>query len=321
MPSGIFWRCQLSNEFLWVEKYRPERVEDVILPAELKATFLKFQKDGDCPNLLLAGPKGMGKTSVAKALVRGIGSDLFFINGSLERNIDTVRERVAQFVSTVSFTGGRKFVMIDEADGLNVLTQPALKAFMEEFSHNAGFILTANHLPKVIPELQSRCSVIDFKIPTSEKAGMAMAFMKRVEEILTAEGVSFERKAIAALIQKWFPDWRRVLNELQRYSTKGAIDSGVLATLSDTSIDELTGYMKKNDFSSVRKWVAENADSSTQAVLRSFYDKMSGMFTSSSIPEIALVIGKYNFQAAFAIDHEINLSAALLEIMAGAQWK
>lgn len=311
----------MSAEFVWAEKYRPTKVKDVILPASLKAEFLKFETDGDFPNLLLVGPKGMGKTSVAKALVTGIGADMYFINGSLQRNIDTIREQVAQFVSSVSFTSGRKYVMIDEADGLNVLTQPALKAFIEEFSHNAGFILTANNLSRVIVELQSRCSVVDFRIPAAEKPAIAMAFMKRLEEILTAEGVGFERKALAALIQKHFPDWRRVLNEAQRYATRGTIDSGVLATITDESMDQLVSYMKKKEFTGVRKWISENSDQSAQALFRAFYDKSASMFTSASIPEVVLILAKYGFQSTHAVDQEVNTAAALLEVLLTAQWK
>ena len=313
-----------SKEFVWVEKYRPARVEDVILPTDLKTMFLKFERDGDFPNLLLSGPKGMGKTSVAKALIQGIGADFYFINGSLQRNIDTIREQVAQFVSSVSFTDGRKYVLIDEADGLNPLTQPSLKAFIEEFSHNAGFIMTANHLSKVIPELQSRFTGVEFRIPNSEKPTIALSFMKRLEEILKLENVGYEKRALAALIQKHFPDWRRVLNECQGYAAKsptGAIDSGILATISAESMSELIGFMKKKEFTSVRKWVAENSDQSAQALFKEFYDNAGSSFTSASIPEVVLVLAKYGFQSAFAVDQEVNTAAALLEIMLTAQWK
>lgn len=311
-----------TQEFLWVEKYRPTNVSDVILPAEMKATFEAFVKAKDFPNLLLAGPRGMGKTSVAKSLVREVGGESIVINGSLERNIDVIRERVLQFVSSVSMLNdGRKYVILDEADGLNALTQPALKAFIEEYSHNAGFILTANHISKVIPELQSRCSVIEFRIPSAEKPQLAMQFMKRLEEILKLEGVGYERKAIAALIQKWFPDWRRVLNEVQRYSSKGAIDSGVLATVSDESIKDLILHMKKKDFTAVRKWVAENTESSSQALFKAFYDQASQLFTPASVPEVAVTLAKYGFQSVFAVDQEVNVSAAMAEIMLVASWR
>lgn len=310
-----------TKEFTWVEKYRPTKVDDLILPADLKSQFKKFVVDRDFPNILLAGPRGMGKTSVALALMNELGSDYIKVNGSLERNIDTIRDRVAQFCSSVSFTDGRKYVILDEADGLNPLTQPALKAFIEEFSHNAGFILTANHLSKIIPELQSRCSVVEFKIPNAEKPTLAMTFMKRMASILDAEGVTYDKKALAAFIQKWFPDWRRMLNELQRYSTKGTVDTGVLASLSDSTVAELIGFMKKKEFSSVRKWVTENADVSSTELFKAFYEQSASQFTAAAVPEVVLILAKYGFQSAFAVDQEINTAAALVEIMLSVSWK
>jgi len=311
-----------TDHFVWVEKYRPTKVSEVILPEDLKNLFTNFAKQGDFPNLLLAGPKGMGKTSVAKALISEIGADVYFVNGSLARNMDMLRDQVSQFVTTVSFTGGRKYVLIDEADGLNPLTQPALKAFIEEFSHNAGFILTANHLAKIIPELQSRCSVIEFKIPGSEKPKLAMEFMKRLMLILHEEGVSFEKAVLASLIQKWFPDWRRVLNEVQRYATQhGAIDNGILANLSETSIDQLVELMRKKDYTGVRKWVTENSDTPGPVVFRAFYDRAGNLFTPASVPEMVIAFAKYGFQSVFAVDQEVNTAAALAEAMLVAEWK
>jgi DNA polymerase III delta prime subunit len=311
-----------TNEFVWVEKWRPTKVSEVILPADLKATFQKFAENGDFPNLILAGPRGMGKTSVAKALINEIGADMLFINGSKERNIDTIRDKVEQFVTTVSFTGGRKYVLIDEADGLNPITQPALKAFIEEVSHNAGFILTANHLNRIIPELQSRNAVVEFKIPSSEKPKLAMEFMKKLCQILDQEGVSYEKPVVAALIQKWFPDWRRVINQTQFYATKHkSIDNGILANISDASIDALVDLMKKKDFTGVRKWIAENSDTPGPVIFRAFYDKAGTLFTPASAPEMIISFAKYGFQATFAVDQEVNTAGALAEAMLVAEWK
>lgn len=311
-----------SNQFVWVEKYRPSKVSDVILPSDLKSLFVNLEAKGDFPNLLLVGPKGMGKTSVAKALVAGVGADMYFVNGSLARNMDMLRDQVSQFVSTVSFTEGRKVVMIDEADGLNPLTQPALKAFIEEFSHNVVFILTANHLAKIIPELQSRCSVVEFKIPSSEKPKLAMEFMKRLMHILDQEGVRYEKAVLASLIQKWFPDWRRVLNEVQRYASQhGAIDNGILANLSETSIDQLVELMRKKDFTGVRKWVTENSDTPGPVIFRAFYDRAGNLFTPASVPEMVIAFAKYGFQSVFSVDQEVNTAAALAEAMLVAEWR
>lgn len=313
-----------TDHFVWVEKFRPQKVSEVILPTDLKNLFVNMVQQGDFPSLLLAGPKGMGKTSIAKAMITELGADILIINASLERSIDVIRDRVAQFVSTISFTSeaSRKYVLLDEADGLTPDAQKSLKAFTEEFSHNAGFILTANHLAKIIPELQSRCSVVEFKIPSSEKPKIAMEFMKRLMFILGEEGVSFDKAVLASLIQKWFPDWRRILNEVQRYSTQhGAIDNGILANLSETSIDQLVELMKKKDFTGVRKWVAENSDTPGPVVFRAFYDRASSLFSPSSVPEMTIAFAKYGYQAVFSVDQEVNTAAALAEAMLIAEWK
>ena len=308
-------------EFQWVEKFRPTTIEDTILPASTKAQFQKFVDDGDFPNLLLTGSAGIGKTTVAKAMIGQIGSDCMMVNCSKETGIATIRDRVSQFVSSVSFTDGRKFVILDEIDGLSPEAQKALKAFIEECSHNAGFIMTSNHIAKVIPPLQSRGAVVDFTIRKEDRAPMAMAFMKRVEVILGQEGVAFERKAVAGLIQKWFPDFRRVINELQRYASGGAIDSGVLAAISETSLDELIGFLKKKDFTATRKWVAENSDISATSLFHRFYDQSSSLFTPGTVPEVVLILAKYGYQSAFAVDQEVNTAAAFVEIMLSAAWK
>lgn len=310
-----------TKEFLFVEKYRPNRIEDCILPTDTKASFAKFVEQKNIPNLLLIGTPGIGKTTVAKAMIHELGSDCIVINGSLDRNMDMLRDRVAQFVSSVSFADGRKYVIIDEADGLSPLVQPALRAFMEEFSHNAGFILTANHVSKIVPALRSRCSEIDFQIKATDRPKMAMAFMKRAEGILTQEGIEYDKKALAALIQKYFPDWRRALNELQLYSSHGKIDTGILANLEEVTISELIGFLKRKEFSNVRKWIAENADQSSQTLFRKFYDQASDLFTPSSVPEVVLILAKYGYQSNFSVDQEINTAAAFVELMLSASWK
>jgi DNA polymerase III delta prime subunit len=314
----------MSDEYLWTEKFRPNKIADVILPEDLKRVFQTYVDQKNVQNLLLTGNAGVGKTTVAKAMLKEIGSDYIVVNGSLDRNIDTLRNEITQFASSISFSDGRKYVILDEADHLNPnSTQPALRNFMEEFSNNCGFILTANYPNKIIEALQSRCSIIDFKIKKSDMAKLAVQFMKRVEVILEQESVEYDKKALAAVIQKWFPDWRRVLNELQRYSATGKIDSGILVNLESVSLDELIGYMKKKEYSNVRKWVAENSDTSQQAVFRKFYDAASEQLDPRFIPALVMTLAKYQYQAAFSVDPEINLSACLAEIMieGSGMWK
>ena len=259
----------MREEFLWVEKYRPKTIEETILPIELKAVFQQFVDQQNIPNLILSGSAGVGKTTVARAMLEQLGCDYIVINGSMNGNIDTLRNEILNFASSVSLSGGRKYVILDEADYLNAnSTQPALRNFMEEFSRNCGFILTCNFKNRIIEPLHSRCSVIDFKIGKKEMAKLAMQFMKRVSNILNSENIEFDKAVVAEVIQKHFPDWRRVLNELQRYSATGKIDSGILANLQQVSIKELVSMLKEKNFSGLRKWVGENLDNDQNSIFR-----------------------------------------------------
>lgn len=306
-----------SQDFLWAEKYRPKTIDDCILPESLKETFNKFIEKGNVPNLLLHGTSGIGKTTVAKAVLNQLSLDYMVINGSLDRNIDTLRNDIMQFASSVSFRGGRKYVILDEADYLNAnSTQPALRNFMEQFSKNCGFILTCNYKNRIIENLHSRCAVIDFNINGKEKTKLAAKFMNRVISILEQEDIKYESKnVIAALISKHFPDLRRIINELQTYSVSGIIDSGILVNLAEDNIKSLVEYLKDKNFTSVRKWIAENSNVDVTTFFRSFYDNSFKYFKPQSIPALVLIIGKYQYQDAFVADHEINLVACMVEIM------
>lgn len=307
---------------LWVEKYRPRVLADVILPAGLKADFASMVESGSIPNLLLSGPAGIGKTTVARALAEEMGYDVFVINGSLKGNIDTLRTEIMDFASSVSFTGARKLVILDEADYLNPQsTQPALRNFMEEFSGNCGFVLTCNYKARIIPALQSRCSVIEFGYRKADVASMAGGFYKRVVEILKEEGVEFQPDVVGALIKKHFPDWRRVLNELQRYSASGKIDSGILSRAGDAEYAALLAAMRAKNFTTVRQWVGENSDSDTTEFFRRFYDTATEHFTADSVPQLILAIGEYQYKAAHVADQEINMAAFLVYVMASCQFK
>ncbi|MFB5634939.1 MAG: AAA family ATPase, partial [Candidatus Nitrosomaritimum aestuariumsis] len=261
------------ENLLWCEKYRPQTVDDCILPNELKNTFKKFVKDEKIPNLLLSGRPGVGKTTIAKAMLNECGFDSMIINGSMNGNIDTLRNDILNYASTVSLLGTRKYVILDEADYLNPnSTQPALRNFMEEFSENCGFILTCNFKNRIIEPLHSRCSIVDFNIPSKEKPKLAGEFFKRVKNILTTENIEWEDKVIAELIQKHFPDWRRILNELQRYSSTGKIDSGILVNFSDDNFSELVKHLKEKNFNKMRKWVGSNSDIEHTVIYRKLYD-------------------------------------------------
>jgi len=309
------------GDYLWVEQYRPPSIKECILPERLKSVFQAFVDKNQVPNLLLTGGPGVGKTTVARALLNELDLDYIIINGSMKGNIDTLRTEISQFASTVSFTGGRKYVILDEADYLNPQsTQPALRNFMEEFSNNCGFILTCNFKNRIIEPLHSRCSVVDFTMTNKEKAGLASQFMKRVENILKMKGVEFDQKVIAELIMKHMPDWRRVLNELQRYSVTGKIDVGILTTLSDESFDSLVSMMKNQDFTGIRKWVVDNADIESSTLFRKLYDYANKKMKPMSIAQMVLILAKYQYQAAFVVDHEINNVACLLEIMTDCEW-
>ena len=311
----------MLNDFLWVEKYRPAKISDTILTPELKATFQQFVDQANIPNLLLAGSAGCGKTTVARAMLEELGCDYIIINGSMNGNIDTLRNEIRNFASTVSLTGGRKYVILDEADYLNAnSTQPALRNFMEEYSKNCGFILTCNFKNKIIDPLHSRCSVIDFKITKKDLPDLAKQFLKRICNILEIEGVEYDKTAIVEVIKKHFPDWRRCINELQRYSATGKIDSGILVNFQEVTLNKLMSHLKDKDYTNMRKWVAENIDADAVELFRKIFDQASKYITKDTIPLCVLLIGKYQYQHAFVADPEINLVCFLTELMVEASW-
>ena len=310
------------QEFLWVEKYRPNRLEDCILPDELKNTFQQFINQQNIPNLLLSGSAGVGKTTVAKAMLEELGADYIVVNGSLHGNIDTLRTEIMNFATTVSFSEGRKYVILDEADYLNPQsTQPALRNFMEEYSKNCGFILTCNFKNRIIEPLQSRCSVIDFLFPKKLAPSLAGSFFTRVKTILDEEQVKYDEKVLAEIIQRHFPDWRRVLNELQRYSVSGIIDIGILSNSSQNAFKSLIALLKGKQFSDMSKWVAQNIDSDPTSIMRQLYDSSSEVIKASSIPQLVLLIGEYQYKSAFVADQEVNLVAFLTQVMADVEFK
>jgi DNA polymerase III delta prime subunit len=311
-----------SKQMLWVEKYRPHKIEDCILPDSIKTTFQEYVNRKEIPNLLLAGSAGVGKTTIAKALCDEIGCDYIIINGSDESGIDTFRNKIKNYASSMSLSGGRKVIIIDEADYLNPnSTQPALRGAIEEFSVNCSFIFTCNFKNRIIEPLHSRCSVVEFKIQNGQKAKMASQFFKRVEWILSQEGVTYDKEVVAAVVMKHFPDNRRVLNELQRYSVSGTIDKGILAAVSDVQITDLIKAIKGKDFGSARKWVTNNLDSDSATVLRKIYDSMYDFLKPDSIPQAVLVLAKYQYQSAFVADQEINMMACLTEMMVECEFK
>ena len=310
------------DDISWVEKYRPQTIEECILPSELKQTFQQFVDNEEIPNLLLTGTAGVGKTTIAKAMLEQIGCTYMMINGSEESGIDMLRTKIKNFASTVSMDGKRKYVILDEADYLNPQsTQPALRGFIEEFSRNCGFILTCNFRNRIIEPLHSRCSTVEFRIPNAEKPQLAMGFMKRVQHILETENVKSDERVVAELINKFFPDWRRCLNELQRYSATGSIDAGILVNLSDNSIKELVSFIKDKDFKSCREWVVHNLDNDPHRIYRRVYDSLSGNVPDSAIPHCVLILGNYSYKSAFVADQEINLLACLTEMMIEVPFK
>jgi len=314
----------MSRNFIWVEKYRPKTIEECILPENIKKTFSDFLNKGEIPNMLLCGPPGVGKTTVAKALCNELGVDFYVINGSDEgRFLDTVRNNAKNFASTVSLssTAKHKVVIIDEADNTGNDVQLLLRAFIEEFAGNCRFIFTCNYKNKIIEPLHSRCAVVEFGIKGKEKAQLAGLFFKRLQDILDAESVQYDPKVIAELINKHFPDWRRVLNECQRYSVSGEIDSGILASFTDISVNELVKNLKTKNFTEVRKWVVGNLDNDASSLLRRIYDTAYDCLSPQSIPAAVLIIAKYQYQCAFVADQEINLLAALTEIMVECEFK
>ena len=312
----------MREDFLWVEKYRPKTIEDTVLTPELKTLFQTFVDNKNVPNLLLTGSQGIGKTTVAKAMLEELGADYIVINGSDEgRLIDTLRTKIKNFASSVSLAGGRKYVILDEADYCNAETvQPALRNFMEEFSKNCGFIMTCNFVNKIIQPLHSRCSVVEFKIANKDKPAMGKELYVRILDILKTENISFDEKVIQEVLAKHFPDNRRILNELQRYSATGHIDSGILANLSETSIKELMQLLKDKEFTSVRKWVGKNIDGDVAPMFRKIYDTITQYVKPTSIPQVVVTLADYQYKSAFVADQEVNFMAFLTELMVDTEW-
>lgn len=314
----------MRDEFLWVEKYRPKTIDECILPPSIKKTFQDFLDKGEIPNMLLAGPAGCGKTTVAKALCNQLGADYYVINGSDEgRFLDTVRNTAKNFASTVSLssTAKHKVIIIDEADNTTNDVQLLLRAFIEEFSGNCRFIFTCNFKNKILEPLHSRTTVVEFSIKGKDRQGLAASFFKRIQEILDTESIKYDNKVLVELINKHFPDWRRVLNECQRYSSSGSIDSGVLATFSDVKVNDLVKKLKEKDFPEVRKWVVNNLDNDTSVLLRRIYDACYDSMVPNSIPAAVLTLAKYQYQMAFVADQEINMLACLTELMVECEFK
>jgi DNA polymerase III delta prime subunit len=310
-----------GESFLWVEKYRPKTIEECILPDRIKTLFQQIALEGRIPNMILSGGPGMGKTTVAKALCNEVGCDFLMINGSEESGIDVLRTKIRGYASTVSFDGGRKVVILDEADYLNPQsTQPALRSFIEEFEKHCSFIMTCNYINRIIEPLHSRCQTIDFKINKEEKLNVGSNFGKRLYTILDQEEVDYDKKVVAEVLMKHFPDYRRVLNELQKYSKYGNIDSGILSQVSELDLPELMKYMKDKKFNEVRKWVVNNLDNDPQKVYRKIYDIAEKHIQTSSIPQLVLILADSQYKSAFAADHELNLVACLVEIMVECQF-
>ena len=313
------------SEFLWVEKYRPKKIRDCILPEDTKKTFTEFLKQKEIPNLLLSGTAGTGKTTVARALCEELGADYIIINGSDEgRQIDTLRNKIKNFASTVSLTesSAHKVVIVDEADYMNAdSVQPALRNFIETFHSNCRFIFTCNYKSKILPALHSRCTVIDFAIKNGQKVKTAQALLKRLGKILEEEKIKYDNKVLAELIQKHYPDFRRVINELQRYSVRGEIDSGILFSLSEANTKELIKILKEKRFNDMRKWVINNLDKEPSSLFSTIYNLLYKNLEGNSVPQAVLVIAGYQYKSAFVADQEINMVACLTEIMANCKFK
>jgi len=311
-----------ANEVLWVEKYRPQKIDDTILPAKTKAMFKKFVTDDSVPNLLLSGGPGVGKTTIAKAMLEEMGCDYIVKNGSLNVNIDTLRYDISTYASAVSLSGGRKYVIFDEADYLNAANvQPALRNFIEEYSSNCGFIFTCNFKNRIIQPLRSRLSEVDFSIETSDRPKLAMQFMKRVETILGMENIDYDKAVVAKVIQKHFPDFRRVLTELQSYAASGRIDEGIFVNLKQESLDEVFRLLKTKDFTNMRKWVANNSDQDMNEMFRRIYDMAADKVEMRSLPGFVVTMADYMYKANFVADLEVNMVAFLTEVMIEAEYK
>ena len=314
--------AEATKDFLWVEKYRPSTIEDCILPKDIKDTFQGIVDSGEVQNLLLSGGAGCGKTTIAKALCNEMGLDWIIINCSEDGNIDTLRTKIRNFASSVSIGGGSKVVILDEFDYANAQSmQPALRGFIEEFANNCRFILTCNFKNRIIEPLHSRCTNIEFRIPNKQKPAMATSFLKRIEYILESEGIDYEEKVLAQLVMRHFPDFRRVINELQRYSIAGTIDIGILSKVGSIKINELVSAMKSKNFTDVRKWVVENLDNDQTRIFRKIYDGLYETMETQSIPRAILILADYQYKSAFVADQEINLTACLTELMVECELK
>lgn len=313
----------MNEEFLWVEKYRPHKIADTILPDKLKQIFQTFVDQKNIPNLLLTGTAGVGKTTVARAMLEELDCDYLVINGSNEgRQIDTLRNEIANFASSMSFKGTRKYVILDEADYLNPQSvQPALRNFIEEFSSNCGFILTCNFKARIMEPLHSRCAIIDFRLSKEDRVKVAAQFMKRLQYILEQEGVKYDVAVVAEILKKYFPDWRRVINELQKASALGAINSGALALNSNETLEVLFKNMKEKNFSGIRKWVAENPDFTPDDLFKKFYDMANEKFAPQSVPELILHLADFQYKSAFVANQEINTVACITKILMDCQFK
>jgi len=306
---------------LWVEKYRPKTIEECVLPERLKTIFQEFVDKGEFPHLILAGTAGTGKTTVAKALCEQLGMDYLFLNGSDENGIDTFRMKIKGYASSMSLMGGKKAIIIDEADYLNANSvQPALRGALEEFEDNCRFIFTCNHKNRIIPEIHSRCTVIDYRLKPEEKPKMARDFMRIIDHILKTEEVSFDLKVLPDFIMKFFPDFRKTINELQTYANRGTVDAGILSVSSDVSLKELVASLKDRNFRSMRQWVAQNGNDDAARLYRRIYDHLYEILKKESIPPAVIILAKYQYQAAFVADQELNLTACLTEMMAECEF-